>query len=305
MYTAHFGLAELPFTITPDTSFFFPHSSYQDALNTLLVAVRSGEGFIKVIGEVGTGKTLLCRKLLTLLEEESFVTAYIPNPYVEPMTLLLAVADELGVGYEPGVNQHQLLKLLTQYLIDSNAAGKQVVLCLDEAQAMPTETLEALRLLSNLETERSKLLQVVLFGQPELNARLDDPAIRQLNQRIGFSCTLGTLNQNDVEYYLAHRLSKAGYRGARLFSRDAVRQLHRASRGIPRVINILAHKAMMATYGEGARYITDKYVKLAILDTESAHRRLRALRARYAKIAAILIAATLVIAGVLLWRTLP
>ncbi len=305
MYTAHFGLAELPFTITPDTSFFFPHSSYQDALNTLLVAVRSGEGFIKVIGEVGTGKTLLCRKLLTLLEEESFVTAYIPNPYVEPMTLLLAVADELGVGYEPGVNQHQLLKLLTQYLIDSNAAGKQVVLCLDEAQAMPTETLEALRLLSNLETERSKLLQVVLFGQPELNARLDDPAIRQLNQRIGFSCTLSTLNQNDVEYYLAHRLGKAGYRGARLFSRDAVRQLHRASRGIPRVINILAHKAMMATYGEGARYITDKYVKLAILDTESAHRRLRALRARYAKIAATLIAATLVIAGVLLWRTLP
>lgn len=305
MYTAHFGLAELPFTITPDTSFFFPHSSYQDALNTLLVAVRSGEGFIKVIGEVGTGKTLLCRKLLTLLEEESFVTAYIPNPYVEPMTLLLAVADELGVGYEPGVNQHQLLKLLTQYLIDSNAAGKQVVLCLDEAQAMPTETLEALRLLSNLETERSKLLQVVLFGQPELNARLDDPAIRQLNQRIGFSCTLSTLNQNDVEYYLAHRLGKAGYRGARLFSRDAVRQLHRASRGIPRVINILAHKAMMATYGEGARYITDKYVKLAILDTESAHRRLRALRARYAKIAATLIAATLAIAGVLLWRTLP
>lgn len=305
MYTAHFGLVELPFTITPDTSFFFPHSSYQDALNTLLVAVRSGEGFIKVIGEVGTGKTLLCRKFLALLEEESFVTAYIPNPYVEPMTLLLAVADELGVAYEPGVNQHQLLKQLTQFLIDSNAAGKQVVLCLDEAQAMPTETLEALRLLSNLETERSKLLQVVLFGQPELNTRLDDPAIRQLNQRIGFSCTLATLNQNDVEYYLAHRLSKAGYRGARLFSRDAVRQLHRASHGIPRVINILAHKAMMATYGEGARYITDKYIKLAILDTESARGRLRSLRARNAKIAAILIAATLATAGVLLWSTLP
>jgi MSHA biogenesis protein MshM len=305
MYTAHFGLAELPFTITPDTSFFFPHSSYQDALNTLLVAVRSGEGFIKVIGEVGTGKTLLCRKFLTLLEEESFVTAYIPNPYVEPMTLLLAVADELGVAYEPSVNQHHLLKLLTQFLIDSNAAGKQVVLSLDEAQAMPTETLEALRLLSNLETERSKLLQVVLFGQPELNTRLDDPAIRQLNQRISFSCTLGTLNQSDVEYYLAHRLSKAGYRGARLFSHDAVRHLHRASQGIPRVINILAHKAMMATYGEGARYITDRYVKLAILDTESAHGRQQARRARYVKIAAILVAAALVVAGILFWRTMP
>ena len=305
MYTAHFGLAELPFTITPDTSFFFPHSSCQDALNTLLVAVRSGEGFIKVIGEVGTGKTLLCRKFLALLEEEAFVSAYIPNPYVEPMTLLLAVADELGVAYEAGVNQHQLLKQLTRFLIDSNAAGKQVVLCLDEAQAMPTETLEALRLLSNLETERSKLLQVVLFGQPELNTRLEDPAIRQLNQRIGFSCTLGTLNQNDVEYYLAHRLGKAGYRGARLFSRDAVRHLHRASRGIPRVINILAHKAMMATYGEGARYITDKYVKLAIQDTESARTRLRARRARFVKIAALLFAAGLTTAGVLLWSNLP
>ncbi len=303
MYTTHFGLAELPFTITPDTSFFFPHSSYQDALNTLLVAVRSGEGFIKVIGEVGTGKTLLCRKFLTLLEEEAFVTAYIPNPYVEPMTLLLAVADELGVVYEVSVNQHQLLKLLTRFLIDSNAGGKQVVLCLDEAQAMPTETLEALRLLSNLETERSKLLQVVLFGQPELNTRLNDPAIRQLNQRIGFSCNLGTLNQNDVEYYLAHRLSKAGYRGARLFSRDAVHLLHRASLGIPRVINILAHKAMMATYGEGGRYITDKYIKLAIQDTESARNRLRLVRARNIKIAVILITATLVIAGVLLWST--
>ncbi len=304
MYNAHFGLAELPFTITPDTSFFFPHSSHQDALNTLLVAVRSGEGFIKVIGEVGTGKTLLCRKFLAVLEGEQFVTAYIPNPYVEPMTLLLAVADELGVGYEPSVNQHQLLKFLTQFLIDSNAGGKQVVLCLDEAQAMPTETLEALRLLSNLETERSKLLQVVLFGQPELNERLNDPAIRQLNQRIGFSCTLSSLNPNDVEYYLAHRLGKAGYRGARLFSREAVRRMHRASLGIPRVINILAHKAMMAGYGEGARYITDKYVKLAIKDTESARGRLQALRARNAKIAAILIAATLVTAGVLLWSTL-
>ncbi len=305
MYTTHFGLAELPFTITPDTSFFFSHSSYQDALNTLLVAARSGEGFIKVVGEVGTGKTLLCRKFLAVLEAEAFVTAYIPNPYVEPMTLLLAVADELGVAYEPSMHQHQLLKLLAQFLIDTHAGGKRVVLCLDEAQAMPTETLEALRLLSNLETERSKLLQVVLFGQPELNERLNDPAIRQLNQRIGFSCTLGALNHADVEYYMAHRLGKAGYRGARLFSRDAVRSLHRASLGIPRVINILAHKAMMVGYGEGARYITDRYVKLAIQDTESARKHMRLWRARYIKIAAAVLLPLLVAAGVLLWGNPP
>src|SRR3990172_3731726 len=254
MYGTHFGLQELPFTITPDTSFFFAHSSHQDALNTVLVAARSGECFMKVIGEVGTGKTLLCRKFMGALDHHEFVTAYIPNPYLQPMTLLFACADELGIKYPQHINQHQLLKLLNRYLIDTYAEGKRVLLCLDEAQAIPLETLESLRLLSNLETERSKLLQVVLFGQPELNTRLDDPAIRQLNQRISFSCTLGTLNQSDVEYYLAHRLSRAGYRGARLFSHDAVRHLHRASQGIPRVINILAHKAMMATYGEGARY---------------------------------------------------
>ena len=304
MYTTHFGLAELPFTITPDTSFFFPHSSHQDALNTLLVAARSGEGFIKVVGEVGTGKTLLCRKFLAVLEAEAFVTAYIPNPYVEPMTLLLAVADELGAVYEPGMHQHQLLKLLAQFLMDTHAGGKRVILCLDEAQAMPTETLEALRLLSNLETERSKLLQVVLFGQPELNKRLNDPAIRQLNQRIGFSCTLGALNYADVEYYMAHRLGKAGYRGARLFSRDAVRLLHRASLGIPRVINILAHKSMMAGYGEGTRYITDRYVKLAIQDTESARARMRLRRVYNIKIAAAVLL-PLLLAGILLWSNLP
>ena len=300
MYTAHYGLAELPFTITPDTHFFFGHSSYQEALNTLLVAARTGEGFIKVVGEVGTGKTLLCRKFLGALESENFVTAYISNPYLEPMTLLLAVGDELGVTYPENVNQHQLLKALNQFLMDTHAGGKRVLLCLDEAQAMPIESLETLRLLSNLETETSKLLQVVLFGQPELDTRLDDPAIRQLKQRIGFSCQLGTLNLQDVEYYLAHRLGIAGYRGPRLFSRDAVRLLFRASRGLPRLINILAHKAMMAGYGEGARYVTDKYVKLAIIDTESARSRMLAARRKWLRLAA-LITALAASAGVLVW----
>src|ERR1043166_4993113 len=186
MYRAHFGLSELPFSITPDTSFFFPESSHQEALNTLLVAVRSGEGFMKITGEVGTGKTLLCRKFLAALDQHDFVSAYIPNPYLQPMTLLLAIADELGISYPQDVNEHQLIKLLTQYLIDTTANGKRVVVCLDEAQAMPIETLESLRLLTNLETERRKLLQVVLFGQPELDERLSQPSIRQLKQRNTF-----------------------------------------------------------------------------------------------------------------------
>jgi MSHA biogenesis protein MshM len=300
MYNAHYGLQKSPFTLTPDTQFFFAHATYQEALNTLLIAARSGEGFIKVTGEVGTGKTLLCRKLLNQLEGEGFVTAFVPNPYLEPMTLLLAVADELGVVYPQDPNQHQLLKALTEFLVATAAAGKRVVLCLDEAQAMPIESLEALRLLTNLETESQKLLQVVLFGQPELDARLDEPAIRQLKQRIGFACRLGTLNLQDVEYYLAHRLGIAGYRGPRLFSRDAVKLLQRAARGVPRVINILAHKALMTGFGEGAHYIVDRHVKLAVLDTEVARLRLRDWRRRALRLGALL-AMLAASTGALVW----
>lgn len=300
MYTEHYGLQQLPFGITPDTHFFFAHSSYQEALNTLLIAARSGEGFLKVVGEVGTGKTLLCRKFLNQMETENFVTAFIPNPYLEPMTLLLAVADEFGVVYPENPNQHLLLKALTEFLVRTHTEGKRVLLCLDEAQAMPTESLEALRLLTNLETESRKLLQVVLFGQPELDVRLDEPSIRQLKQRITFSCNLGTLNVTDTEYYMAHRLSIAGYRGARLFSRSAVRLLHRAGRGVPRLINILAHKALIGGFGEGARYITDRYVKLAILDTESTRTRAMTARRRWLRVGALLAALT-ASTGALVW----
>lgn len=271
MYQAHFGLRELPFTITPDTSYFFGHASHQEALNMLLVAARSGEGFIKVIGEVGTGKTLLCRKFLGALEQHGFVSAYIPNPYVGPMTLLLAVADELGIEYPERLNQHDLLKLLTSYLLDASANECRVVLCLDEAQAMPIETLEALRLLTNLETERRKLLQVVLFGQPELNVKLDNPAIRQLKQRISFSGGLMPLSLSDIEYYIAHRLSIAGYNGPRLFTDAAIKRLYKASKGVPRLVNILSHKALMAAFGEGIHEVDARNVKMAVRDTESVH----------------------------------
>lgn len=271
MYQTHFGLREFPFTITPDTSFFFGHASHQEALNMLLVAARSGEGFIKVIGEVGTGKTLLCRKFLSALDQDGFVTAYIPNPYVGPMTLLLAVADELDIEYPERLNQHDLLKLLTNYLLDAYANERRVVLCLDEAQAMPIETLEALRLLTNLETERRKLMQVVLFGQPELNAKLDNPAIRQLKQRISFSCRLMPLSPRDIEYYIAHRLSIAGYTGSKLFSDTAIKRIYKASKGIPRLVNILSHKALMSAFGEGIHEVDGRNVKMAVRDTESVH----------------------------------
>ena len=268
-YTRHFGFREVPFTNTPDSRYFFAHESCQMALNTLMVATRSGEGFIKITGEVGTGKTLLCRKFLGILDE-NFITAYIPNPYLEPMTLLLAIADELGITYSEHVNQHQLLKAFTNFLIETYAqCHSTVVLCLDEAHAMPTESLEVLRLLSNLETPRRKLMQLVLFGQPELDAHLSQSSIRQLKQRISFSANLGPLTRSNLEDYIQHRLHTAGYLGPRLFSSHAIRRIYNASQGIPRLINILAHKSLLAAFGEGARYVKGRHVKLAIADTES------------------------------------
>ncbi|HEY5799145.1 MAG TPA: AAA family ATPase, partial [Burkholderiaceae bacterium] len=225
MYKAHFGLREAPFGITPDTSFFYTGVNSQEALNTLLVAVKNGEGFIKITGEVGTGKTLLCRKFMATLDD-SFVTAYIPNPYLEPRTLMLALADELEIVLDKDVDQHRLLKAINHRLLVLARERKRVVLCVDEAQAIPIESLEALRLLTNLETEKRKLLQIVLFGQPELDQNLQHESIRQLAQRISFHYHLGPLSPGDLDTYLRHRLKVAGYQGERLFARGAVRRLY-------------------------------------------------------------------------------
>lgn len=271
MYRNHFGLRELPFGITPDTSFYFAAPASQEALNTLLVAAKNGEGFIKITGEVGTGKTLLCRKFMASLGDD-FVTAYIPNPMIEPRTLMLALADELALTPESGIDQHHLLKSINQRLLDLAHEGKRVLLCLDEAQAMPLETLEALRLLTNLETEKRKLLQIVLFGQPELNRKLQLESIRQLAQRITFHYHLGPLSRDDLEFYLSHRLNVAGYPGSRLFARNAVKSLHAASGGVPRLANILAHKALMLAYGEGRQQVRAAHVRAAARDTVAARR---------------------------------
>ncbi len=269
MYQTHFGLREPPFGITPDTSFAYACNSHQEALNTLLVAARNGEGFMKITGEVGTGKTLLCRRFLATLDAR-FVSAYIPNPYLEPRTLMFALSDELGIKLPREADQHQLLKELSRALLNFARQGKTVVVCLDEAQAMPQETLEALRLLTNLETEKRKLLQVVLFGQPELDERLAHEAVRQLRQRITFQYRLAALTPDEVDHYLAHRLRVAGYHGSRLFQPGAVRRLHRASRGVPRLINIMAHKSLLLAFGEGLQQVLPHHVRAAAADTPAA-----------------------------------
>ena len=271
IYLSHFGLREPPFGITPDTSFFYSCASSQEALNTLLVAVANGEGFIKITGEVGTGKTLLCRKFLATLDD-NWASAYVPNPNLEPRTLLLALADELGVKLDGGLDQHRLLKGLNLALLDFARQKRRVVVCLDETQAMPLESLETLRLLTNLETEKRKLVQVILFGQPELDDRLEHASIRQLRQRITFQHHIGTLTPEETRHYLAHRLAIAGYSGDEVFVPAAAKVIHRASRGVPRLINILANKALMLAYGEGTRKVTARHVRQAGSDTPAAFR---------------------------------
>lgn len=266
MYKDHFGLREVPFGITPDTSYFFSFSSYQAALNTLLIAAKNGEGFIKITGEVGTGKTLLCRKFMAMLDAD-FVTAYIPNPLLEPRSLMLALADELGCPQDRGIDQHQLIKAINLKLLAFARGGKRVLLCIDEAQALPIETLEALRLLSNLETEKRKLLQIVLFGQPELDRKLARNEIRQLTQRISFHYQLQALSADEINIYVAHRLAVAGYNGPVLFGSAALTALRAASGGIPRLVNVVAHKALMLSFGEGRHEVSARHVMLAAKDT--------------------------------------
>lgn len=270
MYLEFFNLNKEPFTLTPDTRFFLDSGPFKDALETLMVAINNGEGFIKIIGEVGTGKTLLCRKLLNSVSE-NIITTYIPNPNISSKTLTLSLAKELGLKFPASANEYSLQQLITKKLVEYYNDNKKVILCIDEAQAMPDKTLEALRLLTNLETEQSKLLQVVLFGQPELDEKLQSRHLRQFRQRVSFSFELKRLEQDVMIDYLTYRLTTAGYVGGELFQISAIDLLHRYSRGIPRLINLIVHKALILCYGKGDKQITKAIMKQAINDTEDAY----------------------------------
>jgi MSHA biogenesis protein MshM len=269
MYLGHFSLREAPFSITPDTDFFYPHEGAQGSLNMLLVALRSGEGFLKVVGELGCGKTVLCRQLLKTLQGE-FVTAYIPNPDMGPDDLLLALASELGLQAAVPFHRHEILNALGACLVGHAREGRRVVVCIDEAQAIPLKTVESLRLLSNLETEKRKLLQIVLLGQPDLDDKLARPEIRQLLQRITFSEYIGPMARARVPVYLEHRLAKAALddtTDTALFTPRAAMAIAHYSGGVPRLINILAHKCLMLAYGEDCPQVSVQHVHLAARDT--------------------------------------
>lgn len=267
MYSKHFQLTDQPFGLTPNTNFYCNLSTHENALNTLFYGLKSGEGFITVTGEVGTGKTLLCRKLLNALDEP-FITAYLPNPDLTPIMLKKALLKELGVDTKTLNDLSIINDTINETLLQLHQNGKKIVLIIDESQALPNDTLESVRLLTNLETESEKLLQIVLFGQPELNDRLNEHHFRQLKQRITFSYELAPLSKSDTEAYIFHRLNIAGYNRGRLFSKRSVSMLHKKSKGTPRLINIYCHKAMLSAYGKGKSTVSKKDMFYAIKDSD-------------------------------------
>lgn len=266
MYLNHFCLTEKPFSLTPDTQLFLNQRSHRDALKTLMLALSEGEGFLKVVGEVGTGKTLLCRILLGQLDKTRYTTAYIPNPWLSPNELKAFLGAEIGADLSASPLAHDQIAAIYRKLVQLARQGKQVVLLIDEAQAMPRETMESLRLLTNLEGEKRKLLQVVIFGQPELDALLGRKDLRQLQQRIVFSEYLKPLDDIAVRAYVEYRLRQCG-RKQTLFSAFSLWLIATASGGIPRLINIIAHKALLCAYGKGDRQVIGWHVAKAVMDT--------------------------------------
>lgn len=287
MYCSEFGLSRQPFQITPDTSFFFPEGERQALLEGLVYAIEQGEGIIKVVGEVGTGKTLLSRKLEQALPEQ-FDIVYLVNPVVACRDMILAVADELGLAGADGLGPVARLNQLYGHLLERYRQGRRVVVIIDEAQGITLQALEELRLLGNLETDTSKLLQVVLFGQPELDDHLDDRSVRQIKERITQHFRLRPLTRVEIGAYLRHRLHYAGYRGPDVFGPLALALLALASRGLLRRVNILADKALLAAFTTGVRYVGTVHVLAAMRDSNSSARR-KPLRSRGLAAAMILL----------------
>lgn len=272
LYLRHFGLQQSPFSLTPNTAFYVNLPQHHEAMQVLTTALNTGEGFIKVTGEVGTGKTMLCRKLMNEAPDD-WKIAYIPDPYLSPLELRWAFASELGLKQTDGIDNQQLVQLVQHCLVALAAEGKRVVLIIDEAQALPDDTLEALRLLTNLETEQRKLVHVVLFGQPELDKRLASYKFRQLRQRVSFSYFLRGMSFDEVQAYVSTRVDIAGVRQP-LFSAAAMKAIWKYSRGIPRLVNVLSHKGLMLAFGENKLQVDARHLRYAAKDTEDvkAHR---------------------------------
>ncbi len=267
MYYEYFGLSQAPFKITPDTDVFFEGGNRGAILEALIYAITHGEGIIKVTGEVGSGKTMLCRVLQTRLPS-NIETVYLANPSVSPDEILHAIAFEMQLQVPRDASRLEVMHALNEYLVERHSQQRQVVIFVEESQGMPISTLEEIRLLSNLETRHHKLLQIVLFGQPELDDNLRQQNIRQLRERITHSFNLLPLDAEDTRAYLNFRLQAAGYHGPDLFSGRVIAYMARACDGLTRRLNLVADKALLAAFAEGTHNVSLEHVKAAVRDSE-------------------------------------
>ncbi len=266
MYEEYFGLDRPPFKITPDTSLFYDGGKRGDILGALVYAVLRGEGIVKVVGEVGSGKTMLCR-MLQLKLPKSVEIIYIANPSVSAQDILFVIAHELSLSVNKDISKHEVMHLLQDYLLQRHMEDKQVVLFIEEAQGMPLDTLEEVRLLSNLETDQNKLLQIILFGQPELDENLAEQSIRQLRERITHSFNLSPLTSEEIYNYLNFRMREVGYTGPELIEMGLARKIEQFSDGLLRRINIIADKILLSAFAEGTHNLTSKHVLAAVNDS--------------------------------------
>jgi len=267
MYLYRFGMKKLPFGLTPDTDFFCPMETHVEALNVLKFAIDSGEALVKIVGEVGTGKTLICRLLINELSNERTI-AYIPYPKLNSRELKFALAKELGIRISANCRDDQLTARIQTRLLNLNKSKGPVVLVIDEAQLLENDGFETLRLFTNLETEFHKLVQIVIFGQPELNKKLNQKSLRQIKQRIAFSYQLKPLNERQISHYIESRLNAATNNNIKV-SKITVNLIARYSKGIPRLVNILCHKALLLAFGQNKQKIGSLNILKAAKDTES------------------------------------
>lgn len=299
MYFDFFGLKEAPFRITPNTAYWHDGGQRGDVLAALLYAIGQGEGIVKVVGEVGSGKTMLCRKLAAQLPD-TVDSVYLGNPTLDADDMLAAILADLGVA-SPETGRQARLAQLNATLLERHAAGRRVVVFVEEAQGIPLDNLEFLRLLTNLETATDKLLQIVLFGQPELDALLADPRIRQLKDRITVSLRLSPLGEAEVGDYVRARLAVAGYRGPDLFPAPLIARLAQISGGLSRRINVLADKSLLAAYAAQTHTLTPAHLDAAAGDAEIASTTNESVRTRRWLWPAVGLAAAIGLGGFVAW----
>lgn len=268
MYASHLGFHTPPFAITSDPSFLFFSAKHREAYDSLIYGIENRVGFIEIIGEVGCGKTTLCRKAIQELPK-TVKTAYVFNTSVTEIQFLQTFLSDLGLPIE-GKNRHTLFQDLNRFLIQALSKGENVALFIDEAQNLPFRLLEMIRMLSNLETDRDKLLQIVLVGQPELRDLLKTTRLRQLRQRISVRCHLGPLTLPETSEYIRHRLEVAGAKRRNFFTDEAVQEIWRHAQGVPRVINILCDKALLSVYASGQREADGSCLHNCIQELEGA-----------------------------------